>query len=97
MKALFPMNYQSLRYKLGGLLNRRVTPFACRRDMNFSLEQVNKIFDRFKQSLHNLDVVLTSPEDILSFDLLTIDVRLRSSKPPFELHFENLNVTGSII
>ncbi|CAF1550237.1 unnamed protein product, partial [Rotaria sp. Silwood1] len=67
------MNYQSLRYKLGGLLNRRVMPFACRRDMNFSHVQVNKIFDRLKQGLHNLDIVLTSPEDILSFDLLTID------------------------
>ncbi|CAF5071146.1 unnamed protein product, partial [Rotaria sp. Silwood1] len=73
LKALFPMNYQSLRYKLGGLLNRRVMPFACRRDMNFSHVQVNKIFDRLKQGLHNLDIVLTSPEDILSFDLLTID------------------------
>ena len=73
LKALFPMNYQSLRYKLGGLLNRRVIPFACRRDMNFSHEQVNKIFDRLKQGLHNLDIVLTSPEDVLSFDLLTID------------------------
>ena len=38
LKSLFPMNYQSLRYKLGGLLNRRVLPFACRRDMNFSDE-----------------------------------------------------------
>ncbi|CAF3890068.1 unnamed protein product, partial [Rotaria sp. Silwood1] len=73
LKALFPMNYQSLRYKLGGLLNRRVIPFACRRDMNFSHVQVNQIFDRLKQGLHNLDIVLTSPEDILSFDLLTID------------------------
>ncbi|CAF5077046.1 unnamed protein product [Rotaria sp. Silwood1] len=73
LKALFPMNYQSLRYKLGGLLNRRVIPFGCRRDMNFSHVQVNQIFDRLKQGLHNLDIVLTSPEDILSFDLLTID------------------------
>ncbi|CAF4373379.1 unnamed protein product, partial [Rotaria sordida] len=67
------MNYQSLRYKLGGLLNRHVISFACRRDMNFSHVQVNKVFDRLKQGLHNLDIVLTSPEDILSFDLLTID------------------------
>ncbi|CAF1440182.1 unnamed protein product [Rotaria sordida] len=73
LKALFPMNYQSLRYKLGGLLNRHVISFACRRDMNFSHVQVNKVFDRLKQGLHNLDIVLTSPEDILSFDLLTID------------------------
>jgi hypothetical protein len=73
LKALFPRNYQTLRYKLGGLLNRRVVLFTCCRDMNFNLTQVNKIFDRLKQGLHNLDIVLTSPEDILSFDLLTID------------------------
>jgi hypothetical protein len=73
LKSLFPMNYQSLRYKLGGLLNRRVLPFACRRDMNFNNIQVNQIFDHFQQGLKNCDVVLTSPEDILSFDLLTID------------------------
>ncbi|CAF1934105.1 unnamed protein product [Rotaria magnacalcarata] len=73
LKSLFPMNYQSLRYKLGGLLNRRVLPFACRRDMNFTDVQINKIFNRLQQGLSNHDVVLTSPEDILSFDLLTID------------------------
>ncbi|CAF4009337.1 unnamed protein product, partial [Rotaria sordida] len=73
LKALFPMNYQSLQHKLGGLLNRCVLPFACRRDMNFDDSQVNKIFNRLKQGLNNRDVILTSPEDILSFDLLTID------------------------
>jgi hypothetical protein len=67
------MNYQSLRYKLGGLLNRRILPFACRRDMNFNKIQVTQIFDRFRQGLTNRDIILTSPEDILSFELLTID------------------------
>ena len=46
LKSLFPTNYQSLRYKLGGLLNRRIFPFACRRDMNFNNEQINQIFNR---------------------------------------------------
>ncbi|CAF3467127.1 unnamed protein product [Rotaria sp. Silwood1] len=73
LKSLFSMNYQSLRCKLGGLLNRRILPFACRRDMNFSDIQLNKIFNRLQQGLSDCDVVLTSPEDILSFDLLTID------------------------
>ncbi len=73
LKSLFPMNYQSLRYKLGGLLNRRIYPFACRRDMNFNNHQVNLIFDRLKQALTRCDIIMVSPEDILSFDLLTID------------------------
>jgi hypothetical protein len=73
LKSLFPTNYQSLQYKLGGLLNRRVLPFACRRDMNFNNVQVNEIFHRLQQGLINRDIVLTSPEDVLSFDLLTID------------------------
>ena len=73
LKSLFPMNYQSLRYKLGGLLNRRILPFSCRRDMNFNKTQVDHIFDRFHQAWTNRDVIITSPEDVLSFELLTID------------------------
>ncbi|CAF1685466.1 unnamed protein product, partial [Adineta ricciae] len=41
--------------------------------MNFTNEQINGIFRRFQQALNNCDVILTSPEDILSFDLLTLD------------------------
>ncbi|UJR20208.1 hypothetical protein I4U23_023339 [Adineta vaga] len=73
LKSLFPTNYQSLRYKLGGLLNRRIFPFVCRRDLNFNDAQIKQISNRFQQGLHNCDVVLTAPEDILSFDLLTMD------------------------
>ncbi|CAF1098314.1 unnamed protein product [Rotaria sordida] len=73
LKSLFPTNYQSLRSKLGGLLNRRIFPFACRRDLNFNNEQINQIFTRLNCGLENCDVILTSPEDILSFDLLIID------------------------
>ncbi|CAF4316563.1 unnamed protein product, partial [Rotaria sp. Silwood2] len=51
LKSLFPTNYQSLRYKLGGLLNRCVFHFSCRRDMNFNDEQINQIFNRLKQGL----------------------------------------------
>ncbi|UJR09954.1 hypothetical protein I4U23_014177 [Adineta vaga] len=77
LKSLFPMNYQSLRFKLSGLLNRRILPFVCRRDMNFTHEQMNHIYNRFQQALYHCDVILTSPEDLLSFDLLTIDKCLR--------------------
>ena len=73
LKSLFPTNYHSFKYKLGGLLNRRVLPFACRRDMQFNNVHVMQIFNRFQQGLSHRDVVLTSPEDVLSFDLLTID------------------------
>ncbi|CAF1422022.1 unnamed protein product [Rotaria sp. Silwood1] len=73
LKSLFPTNYQSLRYKLGGLLNRHIFPFTGRRDMNFNNKQINQIFKHFQQGLHNCDIILTSSEDILSFDLLTID------------------------
>ena len=73
LKSLFRMNYQLLRFQLGGLLNRRIFPFTCRRDMNFTNVQVNEIFDRFQQGLRRCDIVQLSPEDILSFDLLTID------------------------
>ena len=73
LKSLFPMNYQSLKHKLGGLLNRRIFPFASRRDMNFDQTQVDQIFSRFQRALMNCEVILTSPEDLLSFELLIID------------------------
>ncbi|CAF2569715.1 unnamed protein product [Rotaria sp. Silwood2] len=73
LKSLFSMNYEALRCKLGGLLNRRIVPFSCRRNMNFTDEQINKMFNRLQQGLTSYDIILTSPEDILSFDLLTID------------------------
>ena len=82
LKSLFPMNYQALKHKLGGLLNRRIFPFASRRDMNFDQTQIEQIFYRFERALANYDVIMTSPEDLLSFELLTID-KCRQKK--FEL------------
>ncbi|CAF1396340.1 unnamed protein product [Adineta ricciae] len=73
LKSLLTMNYQSLRSKLGGLLNRRVFPFTCRRDMKFGQTQVEQIDRRLRQGMSRRDIVLTAPEYILSFDLLTID------------------------
>ncbi|CAF3845064.1 unnamed protein product, partial [Rotaria sp. Silwood1] len=73
LKSLLIMNYQSLRAKLGGVLNRRIFPFACRRDMNFNASQIDQIFQRLQQGLSRRDLILTAPEYILSFDLLTID------------------------
>ncbi|CAF4475702.1 unnamed protein product, partial [Rotaria socialis] len=79
LKHLSVMNYESLKLKLGGLLGRRVFPFVCRRDMNIDKERVDQIFNRYKQAVQNCDIILTSPEDILSFDLLAIDNCRRKS------------------
>ncbi|CAF1161225.1 unnamed protein product [Rotaria sordida] len=73
LKSLFSMNYQSLRSKLGGLLNRRIFPFLCRRDIKFTERRLDQISIRLAQAIRNCDIILTSPEDILSFELLTID------------------------
>ncbi|CAF3125117.1 unnamed protein product [Rotaria sp. Silwood2] len=61
LKSLFRTNYQSLRYKFGGLINRRIFLFVCHRDINFNNVQINKIFERFQQCLSNYDIKLTSP------------------------------------
>ncbi|CAF1021916.1 unnamed protein product [Rotaria sordida] len=66
-------NYFKNQLSQNGLLNRRIFPFAYCRDMNFNTVQINQIFKRIQQRLLNYDIILTSPEDILSFDLLTID------------------------
>ena len=41
--------------------------------MNFNATEINHIFQRFQQGLNRRDIILTAPEYILSFDLLTID------------------------
>ena len=51
------MNYQSLRSKLGGLLNRRIFPFQCRRQMNFSIDEMSEIFKRLKEGCANGDII----------------------------------------
>ncbi|CAF4842336.1 unnamed protein product, partial [Rotaria sp. Silwood1] len=89
LKALLTINYQSLRSKLGGLLNRKIFPFFCRRDMNFNLTQINTIFQRFQQALIKRDVIITAPEYILSFDLLTID---KCRRQELELGKSMLNI-----
>ncbi|CAF4043098.1 unnamed protein product [Rotaria sordida] len=89
LKALLTINYQSLRSKLGGLLNRKIFPFFCRRDMDFDLTQINIIFQRFQQALVKRDVVITAPEYILSFDLLAID---KCRRQELELGKSMLNI-----
>ncbi|CAF4264003.1 unnamed protein product [Rotaria sp. Silwood2] len=48
LKSLRIMDYQSLRPKLGGLLNRRISLFVCRRDMNLNALQIDQMFQRLQ-------------------------------------------------
>ena len=57
LKSLFPMNYQSLHWKHGGHLNRRIYPFQCRRQMNLSIDNINEIFRRLKEGCTNGDII----------------------------------------
>lgn len=73
LRSLLNTNYLSLVQKLGGLLNKRVYMFPCRRDINFSSCNL-KTYKNLLQECQKLkSVILTLPEYILSFKLKGIE------------------------
>ncbi|XP_031621557.1 uncharacterized protein LOC116339677 [Contarinia nasturtii] len=68
LKPLYATNLKSLRRYLGGMLNRKVYNFPCRRDMpiNEYISQIRNIYEECKIAK---GVILTLPEYRLSFQL----------------------------
>lgn len=69
IKSIFETNLNYLRHTLGGVLNRRVYSFPCRRDITFSHEAVTAIFKSYEECMENQGLVVTLPEFRLSFQL----------------------------
>ncbi|XP_037036477.1 uncharacterized protein LOC119074450 [Bradysia coprophila] len=68
LKPLFASNLKSLRRYLGGMLNRKIYIFPCRRDMPIS-QHVDKILGIYEECRRERGVILTVPEYRLSFQL----------------------------
>ncbi|XP_031636747.1 uncharacterized protein LOC116349465 [Contarinia nasturtii] len=68
LKSLFATNLKSLRQYLGGMLNRRIYVFPCRRDLPIN-KYVTQIHNMYKECMQNKGVILTLPEYRLSFQL----------------------------
>ncbi|XP_055310983.1 uncharacterized protein LOC129573873 [Sitodiplosis mosellana] len=96
LKSLFATNLKSYRRYLGGMLNRRMYVFPCRRDMpiaNF-VDQMMSIYEECKQMK---GVILTTPEWRLSFQLKTYESIQKSEYGSAEhfldvLKWTNMNV-----
>ena len=73
LRPLFNMNYSSLVQKLGGILNRRVYAFPCRRDMEFNTDNVLLVDNLYKECQEMKGVVITLPEHCMSFQLKGIE------------------------
>lgn len=68
LKSLFQTNLRSLRQCLGGLLNRRIYTFPCRRDMQIE-DVAADILAIYEEAKRECGVVMTLPEYRLSFQL----------------------------
>lgn len=68
------MNYKSLVFKLGGLLNKRVYIFPFSRDIDTKLSNLTIYYDLLEECLQNKHVAVTLPEYNLSFKLKTIEL-----------------------
>ena len=69
LRSLFRTNMDSLVQKLGGVLNRRIYVFPCKRNMNFSVEHLSLLSTVYEECLDKRSVVLNVPEHRLSFKL----------------------------
>lgn len=57
LKSLFATNLKSLRHYLGGMLNRRIYIFPCRRDMRIDehIDDILKIYEECKRNKGNFE------------------------------------------
>lgn len=77
LKSLFNINYNALVQKLGGILNRKVYVFPCRRDKKFELDHVSVIDQTLIECKDHRGVVLSLPEYRLSFTLKGIEACMK--------------------
>ncbi|XP_055313653.1 uncharacterized protein LOC129574965 isoform X2 [Sitodiplosis mosellana] len=68
LKSLFATNLKALRQYLGGMLNRRIYTFPCRRDMKIE-QHVEALLNIYEECKREKGVILTLPEYRLSFQL----------------------------
>ncbi|KAL9653598.1 hypothetical protein ABK040_000515 [Willaertia magna] len=80
LKSLFKINYSSLVYKLGGLLNRRVITIPFNRQIQFGLSDIKELKNTYEQCMAEQGVLLTVPEHRLSFKLKGLESKNNGRK-----------------
>jgi hypothetical protein len=74
LNSLFRINYSALVQKLGGALNKRIYTFKCTREMAFTKEITAKISKMLRLCKTNKGLLITMPEQILSFKLKCVEM-----------------------
>ncbi|KAJ7521861.1 hypothetical protein O6H91_19G071900 [Diphasiastrum complanatum] len=74
LSSLFRINFDALKFKLGGLLNRRVYTFPCRRDIKVNVHQVGIMKTVYQECIAKHGVVVTRPEHRLSAQLMVLEL-----------------------
>jgi len=97
LKSLFTTNFASLVYNLGGLLNRRVYIFPCRRDMPIDCNAAHMMLKLYKECVEQEGVVLTLPEFRLSFQLKGYEKSRADKRQDIELRENELEDARSIV
>lgn len=69
LRPLFQTNLRSLRQSLGGMLNRRIYIFPCRRNCGIDEKGAETIQKSYEKCMKTGGVVMTLPEHQLSFQL----------------------------
>jgi hypothetical protein len=77
LRSIFETNINSLKYTLGGILNRKLYTIPCRRDLDVDSNVADKIQDTYEECMKQRGVVLTVPEHRLSFQLKGYEMALR--------------------
>ncbi|XP_055310984.1 uncharacterized protein LOC129573874 [Sitodiplosis mosellana] len=89
LKSLFATNLKSYRRYLGGMLNRRMYLFPCRRDMPIA-NFVGQMMNIYEECKRMKGIILATPEWRLSFQLKTYE-SIQKSKYETATHFLDIH------
>jgi len=74
LSSLYTTNSSDWQYKLGGLLNRRVYPMICRRDLPIGVDGVKMMLKTCRTIKEEKHVIVTVPEHRLSLENKAIEL-----------------------
>ncbi|CAD7943709.1 unnamed protein product [Amoebophrya sp. A25] len=92
LSSLFQTNASDLQFKLGGVLQCRILPQLCRRDLKLRAEVLLRSLDMYKQASKNGDVVITVPEYRLTAENKALEVSAPSSA-----HFDASGIAAAAL
>lgn len=87
-RSLYNSNYILLQFRLGRMLRHKVYLFPCQRDIVINTERTKKIQKVYEECLKESGIVLSRPQDRLSFEAKVIETCLSSAREVAECAFD---------